>query len=272
MQPMLVTTLLRRSFWRAAAGFAAVAGILAAFQLIMVLTATVYQSANSFETLISLVPASLQRAMGPSMLTLASFQGIVTFGYFHPVAVLVLVLGAAYVATEMAGEVEWGLFDLELARPIARHWIVTRSLILAFGLTLSGAIAMACATWVGLAVFAPDGARWPSAWTLFQLGAHLVMLGWCFAAGGAAVAAFARRRGSAFGIVALSTVFLYLVSVVADLWRPAAPLRWISPFHYYSGVAVVNGAASTGFDLAVLAIPVLVFSLIAYWQFGRRDL
>jgi ABC-2 type transport system permease protein len=98
------------------------------------------------------------------------------------------------------------------------------------------------------------------------------MLGWGFAAAGAAVAAFARRRGSAFGTTALGVVFLYLLSVVADLWEPAAPLRWISPFHYFSGVAVVNGSASTGFDLAVLAIPVVGFSLIAYWQFGRRDL
>ncbi len=121
-------------------------------------------------------------------------------------------------------------------------------------------------------VFAPDGARWPSARTLIELGAHLVLLGWCFAAAGAAVAAFSRRRGSAFGIVVLSAVFLYLLSVVADLWKPAEPLRWISPFHYYSGVAVLNGTASTGFDLAVLSIPVLAFSLVAYWQFGRRDL
>jgi ABC-2 type transport system permease protein len=109
-------------------------------------------------------------------------------------------------------------------------------------------------------------------WTLVNLAAHLVMLGWGFAAAGAAVAACAQRRGSAFGPTAVGVVFLYLLSVVADLWEPAAPLRWISPFHYYSGVAVVNGSASTGFDLAVLAIPVVGCSLIAYWQFGRRDL
>ncbi len=272
MRPMLFSTLIRRSFARAATGFAAVAGILAAFQLIMVLTATIYQAANSFETLTSLVPPSLQRAMGSSVMTLASFQGLATFGYFHPVAVLVIVQAAAYMATESAGEVEWGLFDLQLARPIARHWVITRSLVLSFGLTVAATMAMVSTTWLGLVSFAPAGARWPSAWTLVNLAAHLVMLGWGFAAAGAAVAAFARRRGSAFGTTALGVVFLYLLSVVADLWEPAAPLRWISPFHYFSGVAVVNGSASTGFDLAVLAIPVVGFSLIAYWQFGRRDL
>jgi hypothetical protein len=170
-------TLIRRSFARAATGVAAVAAILSAFQLIMVLTATIYQTANSFETLLSLVPSSLQRSMGSSMMTLASFQGIVTFGYFHPVAVLVIVQAAAYMATEMAGEVKWGLFDLELARPVARHWIVTRSLVLAFGLTVAVTLAMVCSTWLGLVSFAPAGARWPSAWTLVNLAAHMVMLG-----------------------------------------------------------------------------------------------
>ena len=269
---MLFSTLLRRSFARAATGAGAVAGILAAFQLIMVLTATLYQAANSFEMLASLLPSSLQRAMGSSLMTLASFQGLVTFGYFHPVAVLVLVQTAAYVATESAGEVEWGLFDLQLARPVARHWVITRSLVCSFGLTLAATMAMVSATWLGLVSFAPAGARWPSAWTRVNLAAHLVMLGWTGAAAGAAVAAFSRRRGSAFGITALGVVFFYLLSVVADLWEPAAPLRWLSPFHSYSGVAVVNGSASTGFDLAVLAIPVVGFSLLAYWQFGRRDL
>jgi ABC-2 type transport system permease protein len=269
---MPLTTLVRRSFSRAAAAFAAVTGVLSAFQLIMVLTATVYQNANSFETIASLVPASLQRAMGSSMMTLASFQGIVTFGYFHPVAVLVIVQVAAYMATESAGEVEWGLFDLQLSRPIPRHAVVTRSLILSFGLTVAAAAAMVATTWLGLVWFAPAGAKWPSARTLLKLAAHLVMLGWCFAAAGAAAAAFARRRGTAFGFTAGGVVVLYLLSVVADLWEPAAPLRWISPFHYFSGVAVVNGTASTAFDLAVLAIPVVGFSLVAYWQFGRRDL
>ncbi len=272
MRPMLVRSLVGRSFARGAVGFAAITGILAAFQLIMVLTATVYQSAKSFDTLASLVPASLQRSMGPGMMALASFPGVVTFGYFHPVAVLTFVLAAAYMATEPAGELEWGLFDLELARPVARHSIVTRSLALSFGLTLATATAMVCMTWLGMTIFAPADARWPSFSTIANLAAHLVMLGWCFAAAGAAAAAFGRRRGHAFGATALATVFLYLLSVVADLWQPAASLRFISPFHYYSGIAVANGTASTGLDLAVLAIPVAGLSLLAYWQFGRRDL
>jgi ABC-2 type transport system permease protein len=264
--------LVRRSLARGVRVFAVVAGILAGFQVLLVLIATTFQTTRSFDLLSGLMPLSVQQSFGPGALMLASFAGMVTFGYFHPIVVIAVLQLGVWAATEPAGEIEWGLFDLELARPVRRATIVARSLVVAFGVTAAMVAAMACGTWAGLTAFAPDGVPWPDPLRVLSLAAHLLMLSWVFAAAGLAASAFARRRGSAFGAVLVATVFLDLLNVVADSWKPAAGLRPYSPFHYYPGFAVASGTAPVAQDLAVLAALAAVLILIAFWRFERRDL
>lgn len=264
--------LVGRSFARTAAVFAVVAWILAGFQVLLVLVARSFVETRSFDVLSSLMPMNLQQSLGPGALVLASFPGLVTFGYFHPIVVLAVLQTGAFIATEPAGEIEWGLFDLELSRPLARHWIVTRSLLLALGLSSALVAAMALGTWLGLVGFAPAGATWPAAANVASLAAHLVFLAWTFAALGLAVATFVRRRGTAFALVGMAVVVLYLLNFLSDVWAPARRIRWLSPFHYFPGFAVANGTAPTFHDLSILAIPTLVLSALAYWRFARRDL
>ncbi len=191
--------LVARSLARGARVFAAVAAVLTGFQVLLVLVATTFQETRSFELLTGLMPMSVQQSFGPGALMLASFAGMVTFGYFHPIVVLAVIQVGVYAATEPAGEVEWGLFDLELARPVRRSAIVARSLLVALGVTTATVSAMAAGTWGGLWLFAPAGAKWPDPYRVLSLAAHVLMLSWVFAAAGLAAAAFARRRGSAFG-------------------------------------------------------------------------
>ena len=264
--------LVARSLARGARVFAAVAAILAGFQVLLVLIATTFQETRSFDLLTGLMPMSVQQSFGPGALMLASFAGIVTFGYFHPIVVLAVIQLGVYAATEPAGEVEWGLFDLELARPVRRSAIVARSLAVALCVTTATVFAMAAGTWGGLWLLAPEGARWPDPHRVLSLAAHLLMLSWVFAAGGLAAGAFARRRGAAFGAVLVATVFLYLTNFVADAWKPAAALRPYTPFHYFPGLAVASGTALVARDLGVLAAVTAVLILIAFWRFERRDL
>ena len=264
--------LVRRSLARGRRVFLAAAAVLACFQGLLVVIAASFQQMRSFDLVSALMPMGVQQALGPGALALASFTGMVTFGYFHPIVVLAVIQLGAYAATEPAGEVEWGLFDLELARPLPRRTIVTRTLLVAFGTTAAIVAAMVGGTWVGLSAFAPPGARWPEPLRIASLAGHLVFTAWVFAAAGLAAAAFARRRGTAFGIVAGSVVFLYLLNFVADAWTPVSGLRPISPFHYFPGFAVANGAAPIARDLGVLAAIAAVLIAVAYWQFERRDL
>jgi ABC-2 type transport system ATP-binding protein len=263
--------LVGRSIARGRRVFSAVSLILAGFQMMLVVIASSFQETRSFDLLTALMPMGVQQSLGPGALMLASFGGMVTFGYFHPVVVLAVLQLGVYAATEPAGEVEWGLFDLELARPVRRRTIVTRSLLVAAGATAVAVSAMMAGTWLGLSTLAPAGSPWPVPGRVVSLGAHVLLLSWVFSAAGLLAAAIARRRGSAFGAVAGLTVVLYLLNFLADAWPRLARLRPWTPFHYFPGFGVANGTAPVARDLATLAGIAIALVALAYWRFDRRD-
>jgi ABC-type transport system involved in multi-copper enzyme maturation permease subunit len=268
----VLLTLLRRSAVQSARVVIVILVLLVGFQLVLVVQAASYQQSQSFGRLAELMPGYLQRGLGNMTLLLASFQGMVTLGYFHPIIVMLMAILAAYITSEPAYEVETGLVDVVLARPLQRHLLVTRSLVLAAACVAAAGLAMALGTWAGLRLFAERTWDWPSAGILFQLVAHLVAAGWCFGAAGLAVAAGARRRSTPFALVSVAAAFLYLTDLVAMSWAPARLLARLSPFHYYPAVSILAGTAPRWSNLAILLSATAVFAAIGYWRFARRDL
>ncbi len=201
-----------------------------------------------------------------------SFAGATTLGYYDPLVIMLLVQFAVYAGSEPAGDVELGLVDLVMARPIPREWLVTRSIVLVTAVTVALTLSMGAGTWAGLAWLAPANERWPQARLVGLLMAHLGALAWAFGCVTIAVAAWVRRRGAAQASVAVAAIALYFVEMVGQSWDRAAPLARLVPFHYYHGASLVNGRANAAFDLSIFAALGAVGVAAAYWQFGRRDL
>src|SRR5439155_1680772 len=83
-----------------------------------------------------------------AMLAFMSFSGVVALGYFHPIVLASLVGVAIATGTEPAAEVESRFADLTLARPMARHEVITRSVVLLV-VTIAALLAvMTAATWI----------------------------------------------------------------------------------------------------------------------------
>ena len=148
--------------------------LLWAFQLVIVGQASAIAEQNSFSRVGELVPAFLQRGLGSRAMLLATFKGTVAFGYFHPVVVVLLSVLAIYLTTEPAHEVEAGLVDLELARSVPRHALITRSLVAAAVAISVAAAMMGFGTWLGLRAFASPSFGAPSAGTIAMLLIHLI--------------------------------------------------------------------------------------------------
>jgi putative exporter of polyketide antibiotics len=246
--------------------------LLAGFQLVIVGQASALEEARSFSRMAEFVPAFLQRGLGSRSLQLATFKGTVAFGYFHPVVAVLVAIIAVYFATEPAHEVESGLVDLTLARSVPRHATITRSLLLACGAVATATVLMAAGTWSGLRLFASPAFEAPSAAGAVRLLTHLGAVAICFGAFGLAVAAGARRWSTAFTTAALSVVVLYLVDFLAIGWPVMRSVAWVSPFHYYPALDILAGDAPPLRNLAVLLAAATVFTVVAYWRFGRRDL
>ena len=267
-----LVSLLHRSLAQVSRILLAVFALLVGFQVLIVIQASAYEESQSFGRIAELMPGYLQRGLGNLALLLASFPGMVTAGYFHPVIVVMLAMLAIYLATEPAYEVETGLVDVILSRPVPRHHLVTRSLLLMVGTVLSAVLAMAAGTWAGLRLFADPAWDWPGVHTLARLIAHLAAVALCMGALGLAVAAGAKRRSTAFAMVAVTAVVLYLLAFLAISWAPARAVAWISPFYYYPAVAVLAGVAPRWSNLLVLTSATGILILVAYWRFARREL
>jgi ABC-type transport system involved in multi-copper enzyme maturation permease subunit len=264
--------LLARSLYQIRFALLATLILLCGVQILIVAQAVEIQRANSFGSLANLLPGFLQRGLGSRALLLASFKGTIAFGYFHPVVCVTIAILAMYPATEIAHEVEAGLVDLELARAVPRHRLVTRSLIAAHLAAAVVLTAMALGTAVGIRLFDAADLDVPSLELRARLLFNQFAVASCFAGFAILVASHARRWSTAFTFAALTAVVLYNVDFIALGWRPMQAIAWLSPFHYFPALSVIAGEISILRNAGILFAASAAFAAAAYWQFDRRDL
>jgi len=262
--------LCRRSLARHRALIVAVAALLSAFQILDIVVAYNLQTNGIYAQFASLVPAFIQEAMG-GVLT-GSFSGAVALGFAHPLVMLSLSCVAIYLASEPAGEVEDGLVDLVLARPVPRFLVVTRSALVYI---VGSAVVVA-------AMFATSriSVRWLSPATLSTLpalrlgwvAANLLAIVWCFGAAALAIASLVRERMRAAGTTGLVAVFLYLLQFGAAAWNPLRPFARVSPFHYYDPMKTLLGTVSPAKDVVGLLGASAALLAVAYVLYAKRDL
>ncbi len=245
--------------------------LLSGFQILLSLAAAAIQESKAFNQLLDLIPDFLRQMLGPSLIGLLSFQGIVCLGYFHIAVIGALMALTIALATEPAAEIESRFLDLVLSHPLQRHWIITRSI----ALLVAGAIfVLACmllGSFAGLHWFAPQEVRQPTMRVAVSLAINLyaLLLAW----GGVTLAVttvFQRRSvpGAIVGVTALSG---YLLDYLARVWRPAKTISWLSPFHYFNGLDLISGTPPQARDLRILLYIALIGFVLAYLVFSRRD-
>jgi ABC-2 type transport system permease protein len=255
---------------RARTLLAATGLLLGAFQ---VLTAFIASSINpkEFNELASLLPPFVRDILGPAVASVMSFNGIVCVGYFDLVIVIALLALAIALATLPASEIETGIVDLILSRPLPRHWIITRTIMLVmFSITLMLALMMA-GTWIGLATFAGKIDAWPPASMIGSLALNLGLLTLCWSGIAMAFGAACRRSvaGATTGLLALFTL---LLDLVRSMWPPAEHFAWLSPFHYFVPFDVVMGRPLPMENLVVLWAIAMTGFTAAYFLFSQRDI
>ncbi len=246
--------------------------LLAAFQMILIVVARSIQNSGGFEQLSSLIPPFAREMMGPSMASFMSFAGIVCLGYFHLSVIGSLVALSISIATIPTSEIESGFIDLILARPLARHWIITRT-IAAVGLSTVVLLAiMVAGTWAGLETFAPKTVAWPSVRLIRSLAINLGLLMLCWSGVAMAIGSASRRRGVAGALAGLLALAMFLLDYVGRLWRPAEAVAWLSPFRYFSPFELVMGNPLPAKNLVVLGAIAATGFVTAYVLFARRDI
>ena len=241
-------------------------------QLVLIFVAGSIQSSGGFDQLSAIIPPFARELLGPSVTMIMSFGGIVCMGYFELAVMGALIGLAVTLATTPASEVETGFMDLILARPLARHWIITRTVALTTLVTAAIVALMVGGTWAGLRMFAPVGVAWPAARLINSLAINVGMLTLCWGGIAMAIGAASRRRSVAGGAAGLLALGTFLLDYVARLWQPAEKIAWISPFRYYNPFDLITGGSLPYRNLVVLGAITLAGFAAAYVLFARRDI
>ena len=241
-------------------------------QVTLILVAGSLHTSGQFAQLAKILPPFLRALLGPAMTAFLSFGGIVSLGYFEPGVIFAIVGISIAIGTRIALEVETGFIDLILAKPIARHKMVTRSIVVCIA-SLAAIIAlMLVGSWVGLVTLAPQGSETPTATLILSLAANLGLLGLCWSGIGLAIASGSRRRGVAAGVTGVVALVTFLLDYIGRLWEPAQAVSWVSPFSYFNPLDLVTGGALPLQNFVVLAgIAVAAFG-VSYVLFLRRDI
>jgi ABC-type transport system involved in multi-copper enzyme maturation permease subunit len=245
--------------------------LLAVFQVLLVLIAGSVHNAGEFDAIASMLPPFVRGILGPSLTSVMSFKGVVCVGYID-LAIMVAFLALTIAqSTTPAAEIENGFADLILARPFARHWIITRTIALVAVSVVLMLLMMMIGTWIGLTLLSPADAEWPTARLVGSLSLNLAMLMFCWSGISMALGAIYRRSAASAtaGLLALLTL---LLDFIGQIWTPAGRISWLSPFHYLRPFELIMGQAMPWENLAVLwAIGMTGFTLAYYW-FSQRDI
>ena len=245
--------------------------LLAVVQVLRVRIAASVHSAGQFELLTALLPPSVRAILGPSLASIMTFHGIVCGVYFDTGFIIALLALTIALATLPASEIETGFADLILARPLPRHWLITRTIALVLFSILLMLLMIMAGTWAGLALFAPPDAPWPSARQTGLLALNLGALVVCWSGIAMAVGA-AYRRSVASATTALLAFGALLLDWAHRLWPALDRIAWLSPFFYFNPYGLVAGSPLGLGDLLVLCAMTMTGFTVAYFIISRRDI
>jgi ABC-2 type transport system permease protein len=244
--------------------------LLAGFQMLRVHIAASHNT-SEYEQIAALLPPSVRAILGPALTSVMSFNGIVCGGYFDLGIVIALVVLTITLATLPAVEIETGFADLILARPVRRHWLITRTIALVLLSILLMLFMIMVGTWAGLTMFVPPGASGPPAHQTASLALDLAMLLLCW--GGVAMAfGAACRPGVARPAASLIAFAALLLDYAQKLWPALECIGWLSPFRYFTPFELVMGDPLPVENLLVLGAIALTGFTLAYFIISRRDI
>jgi ABC-2 type transport system permease protein len=246
--------------------------LLGAFQVMLVFVARFIANSGGFEQLTALLPPFAREFMGPYLTSFMSFAGIISAGYIDLGVLAALIAMTVAIGTTPTAEIESGFIDLVLARPLPRHWIITRTILAMLVATVVLLTMMMLGTWLGLEMIAPRTVVWPSAKLILSLAANLGLLMLAWGALALAIGAASQRRSVAGAMTGLVAVTGYLVDYVGRIWKPAESVAWLSPFRYYKPFDLIMGNSIPLKHAVVLGGIVAVSCAAGYVLFARRDI
>jgi len=254
-------------------GLIALLAGLALFEFVQPLVIASFGGAQGLDAIMDRIPPALQAftRTRPEFLALSGLAGYLSLGFTHPL--YIVLAGAAvigFAARALAGEIDRGIVQIPLARPISRS-AVYMSRVLGVA-TICGLLAVTgpAGMVAGLLYARPQGE-----FVYGYLGAvalNGLALFWAIGAlslwGSAAASTAGRVVAWAISLLVLS----YFIDYFAGIWTPLQAIAFLSIFAYYDPTAALVSGHANDTSVATLAVVGALAALAGLVTFTRRDL
>jgi ABC-2 type transport system permease protein len=243
--------------------------LLGGFQFLICAIISTVDVGSAIQGLMKSIPLFMRSTVTEEFFAGFSTQGILAFGWDHPIAqalgtAVALVLGTRAVA----GEIEGGVIELVLSQPLSRRGYLTGQVIFAVIALAVLSLGGVAGTVLGEKFYQIElglGA-------LLKLGLNFLLFQCAWYGISLAFSVLGREAGrvaTAAFLVALSS---YIINVIGKLWTKAAFLLPYTLHTYYSPRETLVGNTLEGKSLAVLCAVFCVCIGFAAWRFQRRDI
>jgi ABC-2 type transport system permease protein len=212
------------------------------------------------------VPESARSLFG-DIATLQTLKGYFDLKIINQIILMTLVLAIILYTELIAGKEEKGTLQSLLAQPVKRSTIFTQ-----FFLAASFILAIVCLSFyistVSGAIIIKEQLDWIKLfWATFSVWLTSVVFG-AFAY---LVSSITGKRGFS-GMLAGAIAFaFYLITILEPTIKQLKNINYFSPFRYYNTPSVLTEGLKLG-NVLILASLTLLFFVIGYWVFIKRDI
>jgi ABC-2 type transport system permease protein len=246
---------------------------IALFEFVQPVVIASFGGAQGLNAIMGLIPPALRAftRTRPEFLALTGLAGYLSLGFTYP---LYLVLAGAavigFAARSLAGEMDRGIIQIPLSRPISRQAVYTSRLLGVVVICTLLAVAGPLGMVAGMLYARPEGE-----FAYAHLGAvALNGLALFWAIGGLSLwgSAVANTAGRVVAWAISLLVVSYFVDYFAGMWVPLQAIQFLSLFSYYDPAqALVSGQANLS-DVTTLSLVGAVAAVTGLVYFTRRDL
>lgn len=216
-------------------------------------------------------PSFVKKIFGFEEMRQGSVAAFISFGYRHPLVLLLFMLFAVGVPTGLlTGEVQQGRMELILSRSVTKVQVYICACLLTLVGMFALALVMFFSTFIATNIYNFD--ETVPLYPFFISTMNGGILAGAVAAISLLAAAGFRRRGSAVGITVIYLVINYFVSLVAGWWPILKPLGPFTPFWYVNTSGIFRNPVWPVGDMCVLAAVMAAAAVAGGFIWQRRDL
>ena len=214
--------------------------------------------------------------MDPELMAVLGIQGLdysTGAGYLNSemfgftVPILLLVFAIELGSSSLAGEEDKRTIEVLLSEPLTRaRLLLEKYAVMVVGLGMLGVM-----VWISVAGAAMIFSMDVSLINLAAATLSCVLLAMVFGSVSFGVGSITGKPGLSIAVGSATAAGTFVLNSISVLVDSMEPVKWISPFYYYSG----NSPMINGLELLHVVLPLVLCSLtfaLAYVAYQRRDL